>query len=215
MALDVPAEQHRSMGFYQEQLLPRFQDVVMRRKPNRPVRARVCEGLRGTVLEVGFGTGLNARYYPTEVTKVVAIEPSPVCMRIAEPRIAEASVAVEYGGLTGEQLDVPSAAFDSVLSTWTLCTIPNLDAALAEIRRALRPGGSFHFVEHGHAPDEKVVRWQERLEPINKRLAGGCHLTRRIADEIERAGFTIEKLDTYYFDGEPKPMGYTYEGRAT
>jgi len=202
------------MGFYQEQVLPRFQDKVMARTPNRAVRARVCEGLHGAVVEVGFGTGLNAPYYPAAVSKVVAIEPSHVCMRIAEPRIAETSVPVEYGGLTGERLDLPSAEFDAVLSTWTLCTIPRLEGVLAEMRRVLKPGGSFHFVEHCHAPDEKVVRWQQRLEPLNKRVAGGCHLTRRIAAEIERAGFEIEKLDTYYFKGEPKPMGYTYEGRA-
>src|SRR2546421_7296233 len=134
------------MGFYLEQLLPRFQDKVMARKPNRAVRARVCEGLHGAVLEVGFGTGLNAPYYPNEVTKVVAIEPSRVCMRIAEPRIAATSVPVENGGLTGERLDLPSAAFDAVLSTWTLCTIPDMEAALAEMRRVVKPGGSFHFV---------------------------------------------------------------------
>ena len=202
------------VGFYQERLLPRFQDKVMARKPNRAIRARVCQELRGEVVEIGFGTGLNTPYYPAQVSKVVAIEPSMVCMRIAEPRIAETAVPVEFGGLTGEHLDLPSAEFDAVLSTWTLCTIPNLQAALAEMRRVLKPGGSLHFVEHGHAPDAKVARWQERLEPINKRLAGGCHLTRRISDELERAGFAVEKIDTYYFKGEPKPMGYTYEGRA-
>jgi ubiquinone/menaquinone biosynthesis C-methylase UbiE len=208
-------EQHRAMGLYREQILPRFQNVVMGRKPNRAIRSRVCEGLHGVVVEVGFGTGLNAGYYPPEVTRIVAIEPSRVCMRIAEPRIAKAATPVEYGGLTGERLDLPSAEFDAVLSTWTLCTIPNMDAALAEMRRVLKPGGSFHFVEHGHAPDEKVARWQERLEPMNKRLAGGCHLTRHISEDIERAGFTLDKIETYYFKGEPKPMGYTYEGRAT
>lgn len=202
------------MGFYQEQILPRFQDKVMGGKRNRPVRARVCEGLRGAVVEVGFGTGLNTWYYPPEVTKVVAIEPSQVCMRIAESRIARTSVPVENGGLTGEHLDLPSSEFDAVLSTWTLCTIPNLDAALAEMRRVLKPGGTLHFVEHGHAPDAKVARLQERLEPLNKRLAGGCHLTRDIRALISRAGFDIDTIDTYYFKGDPKPMGYTYEGRA-
>src|SRR5438132_1087472 len=167
----------------------------MARELSRAVRARVCEGLEGSVVEIGFGTGLNARYYPSAVTKVVAIEPSHVCMRIAEPRIAKSSAPVEYGGLTGEALDLPSEVFDTVLSTWTLCTIPNMDAALAEIRRVLKPGGSFHFVEHGHAPDEKVARMQKRLEPMNKRLAGGCHLTRHISEDIERAGFNIANLD--------------------
>jgi ubiquinone/menaquinone biosynthesis C-methylase UbiE len=202
------------MGFYAEQILPRFQDKVMARKPNRAVRERVCEGLHGRVVEIGFGTGLNTRYYPSGVSKVVAIEPSEVCMRIAEPRIAKTPVRVENGGLTGERLDLPDDTFDTALSTWTLCTIPNLDAALAEIRRVLKPGGTFSFVEHGHAPDENVVRWQQRIEPVWKPLAGGCHLTRQIAEDIERAGFDIQKLDTYYFEGEPKPMGYTYEGCA-
>jgi SAM-dependent methyltransferase len=140
------------MGLYGEQLLPRFQDKVMARKPNREVRSRVCEGLAGAVVEVGFGTGLNARYYPSEVTKLVAIEPSRVCMRIAEPRIATSSVPIEYGGLTGEHLDLPSGEFEAVLSTWTLCTIPNLEAALGEMRRVLKPGGVLHFVEHGTRP---------------------------------------------------------------
>lgn len=203
------------MGVYRDQVLPRFQDKVMGRKPNREVRERVCAGLSGEVLEIGFGTGLNVWYYPAEVTKIVAIEPSKVCMRIAEPRLAKTQAAVEYGGLTGERLDLPSGEFDSALSTWTLCTIPNLDAALAEIRRVLKPGGTFHFVEHGHAPDEHVTQWQRRLEPINKRLAGGCHLTRKIPDAIEQAGFEVEGMRSYYFKGDPKPMGYTYEGRAT
>ena len=202
------------MSFYRDQVLPRFQDKVMDRKPTREVRARICAGLAGDVVEVGFGTGLNARYYPTEMTKVFAIEPSQVCMRLAEPRIARSAVPVESAGLNGEHLDLPSERFDAVLSTWTLCTIPDLDAALAELRRVLKPGGSFHFVEHGHAPDPKIARWQERIEPLNKRLAGGCHLTRRISNHIEQAGFEIEHLDTYYFKGEPKIFGSTFEGRA-
>jgi ubiquinone/menaquinone biosynthesis C-methylase UbiE len=202
------------MAIYQDHVLPRFQDLVMRRKGTHPARARVCEGLRGDVVEIGFGTGLNAPFYPDGVTKVSAVEPSTVCMRIAEPRINSTPVRVELAGLTGERLDLPSESFDGVLSTWTLCTIPDLATALEEIRRVLKPDGAFHFVEHGHAPDERVAEWQRRLEPLNKRLAGGCHLTRRISASIEEAGFTIDQLDTYYFKGEPKPFGYTYEGRA-
>jgi ubiquinone/menaquinone biosynthesis C-methylase UbiE len=171
--------------------------------------------MTGAVVEVGFGTALNARYYPPEVARVVAVEPSEVCMRIAAPRIAALAVPVEYGGLTSERLDLESEAFDTALSTWTLCSIPNLQVALAELRRVLRPGGRFHFVEHGHAPDDGVARWQGRLEPLQKRVFGGCHLTRRIGEEIEDAGFVIDELETYYFPGEPRPTAYTYEGRAT
>jgi len=203
------------MGLYTERVLPRFQDKVMGRRPNQEVRRRVCTGLAGEVVEVGFGTGLNTPYYPPEVTRVLAVEPSALCIRLAEPRIAQSPVPVEMAGLTGERLDLPSESFDAVLSTWTLCTIPNLSAALAEMYRVLKPGGSLHFVEHGHAPDPSVARWQERIEPINKALAGGCHLTRRIAADIEAAGFAVNGLDTYYFKGEPRVFGYTFEGRAS
>src|SRR3954466_9129064 len=203
------------MGIYRDQLLPRFQDKLMDRKATHKVRARVCSGLAGEVVEVGFGTGLNASHYPAQVSRLVAIEPSALCMRLAQPRIAASAAAVELGGLTGEKLDPPSEQFDAVLATWTLGTIPYLAGALAELRRVLKPGGAFLFVEHGHAPDASVARWQARFERINKRLAGGCHLTRRIPEAVEEAGFAIEALDSYYFEAEPKPFGYTFEGRAT
>jgi ubiquinone/menaquinone biosynthesis C-methylase UbiE len=202
------------MGIYGERILPRIQDKVMKRKGMSEVRRRVCSGLSGDVVEVGFGTGLNVPYYPSEVRKVFAVEPSRVCMQLAQERISRSSVPVELAGLTGEHLDLPSESFDSVLSTWTLCTIPNLEAALKEIHRVLKSGGTFHFVEHGHAPDTKTARWQRRIEPFNKKIAGGCHLTRRVPESLERAGFQIEHLETYYFEGEPKPFGYTFEGRA-
>jgi ubiquinone/menaquinone biosynthesis C-methylase UbiE len=136
-------------------------------------------------------------------------------MRIAEPRIARSSTQVELAGLTGERLDLPSSAFDAVLSTWTLCTIPDLNAALEEMRRVLKPGGALHFVEHGNAPDPNIATWQRRIEPLNKKLAGGCHLTRMIPEMIKQAGFDVVQLDSYYFQGEPKPFGYTFEGRAS
>ena len=202
------------MTFYGNQLLPRLQDKAMDRKPIRALRARVCAGLRGEVVEVGFGTGLNAPHYPPALAKVWAIEPSALCMRIAQPRIAQSSTAVELAGLDGRHIDLPSASLDAALSTWTLCTIPDLATALTELRRLLKPGGSFHFVEHGHAPDANVAGWQRRLEPLTKRLAGGCHLTRRIPETIERAGFVIEQLHSYYVEGEPQVFAYTFEGRA-
>ncbi len=203
------------MGLYREQILPRVQDKVMSVARMRDVRARVCAGLKGHVVDIGFGTGLNATYYPGEVTKVYAVEPSRVCMRIARPRIEQAAVPVDAAGLTGERLDLPSGAFDAVLSTWTLCTIPDVQSALAELRRVLKPGGTLHFVEHGHAPDPAVARWQHRIEPVWKPIAGGCHLTRRIDELIEGAGLAVESMDRYFMDGEPKSFGYTFEGRAT
>jgi ubiquinone/menaquinone biosynthesis C-methylase UbiE len=202
------------MGVYRNQVLPRIQNKVMDTKVTRAARERVCEGLHGGVVEIGFGTGLNARYYPSEVSKVLAVEPSKVCMRLAEPRLAESSTPVELAGLTGEHLDLPSEAFDTVLSTWTLCTIPDVDAALSELRRVLKPGGMFHFVEHGHSPDAGVARWQRRIEPVSKHIFGGCHITRKIPESIQQAGFVMEQLDTYYAKGDPKPFGYTFEGRA-
>jgi ubiquinone/menaquinone biosynthesis C-methylase UbiE len=202
------------MGYYSDNVLPRILNKAMDAKIQRAARARVCEGLHGEVVEIGFGSGLNLAYYPAEVTRVVAVEPSSVSMQLARPRLATSTASVELGGLDGQHLDLPSEQFDAVLSTWTLCTIPDLTAALAEVRRVLKPGGEFHFVEHGHAPDASVVRWQERLEPLNMRVVGGCHLTRTIADDITRSGFDIEQLDTYYTKGVPKPWGYTYEGRA-
>ncbi len=202
------------MGFYQDRILPRFQDRAMARKSTQEPRARACAGLSGDVVEVGFGTGLNALHYPPEVVRVFAVEPSAACMRLAEPRIAKSSARIELAGGNGEHLDLPSDQFDGVLSTWTLCTIPDVAAALGEMRRVLKAGGALHFIEHGHAPDPKVARWQVRLEPINRRLAGGCHLTRDIPQMISDAGFAIEHLDTYYFEGEPKAFGYTFEGRA-
>jgi ubiquinone/menaquinone biosynthesis C-methylase UbiE len=202
------------MAFYREHVLPRIQNKVMDNEKMHETRERVCHGLHGEIVEIGFGTGLNASHYPDAVTTILAIEPSDRCMHLAEPRLVGLSATVERAGLDGERLDLPSAQYDAVLSTWTLCTIPDLDAALAEIRRVLKPGGSLHFVEHGHSPDDKVARWQARLEPLNKRLLGGCHLTRRISDSIQQAGFTVEQLDTYYAKGDPKPFGYTYEGRA-
>jgi SAM-dependent methyltransferase len=203
-----------TVGFYGAQVLPRILNKAMDTKIERVARERVCEGLYGEVVEIGFGSGLNVAYYPPEVTRIFAVEPSKVAMHLAEPRIAKSSTPVEMAGLDGQRLDLPSDTFDAVLSTWTLCTIPDLAAALGEVRRVLKPGGTFHFVEHGHAPDAKVARRQERIEPFYKPFLGGCHLTRRIADDIEQAGFDIKQLDTHYVKGIPKIFGYMFEGRA-
>jgi SAM-dependent methyltransferase len=202
------------MGFYSDRVVPRLINVACGAKLTEPLRARVCEGLRGEVVEIGFGSGLNVPHYPGTVTGVTAVEPSDVAWRLATDRLAKASRPVLRAGLDGQALPFEDQSFDSALSTWTLCTIPDVVAALGEIRRVLKPGGSFHFVEHGLAPDEPVRRWQRRLEPMQRRLAGGCHLTRPIADLITTAGFTIADLDVFYEDGAPKFLGALTLGTA-
>ena len=161
------------MGVYRDLLLPRMQNKVMDRKDLREVRSRVCSALSGDVVEVGFGTGLNAPHYPDGIQRIAAVEPSALCLRIAQPRITATSVKVELAGLTGEKLDLPSGEFDAALSTWTLCTIPDVDAALAEIRRVLKPSGTFHFVEHGRGPDPLAVAGRTGLEARGRWLP--CH----------------------------------------
>ena len=202
------------MGIYTKRVLPRLINLACGAESARPNRARVCAELVGEVIEIGFGTGHNVPFYPAAVTRVAAVEPADLAWKLAAERVAQSNVAVERSGLDGQALPFPDDTFDSALSTWTMCTIPDLEAALLEIRRVLRPGGTLHFLEHGYAPDESVVRWQRRLEPMNKRVFGGCHLTRKISERIEQAGFVMGQVDNYYAKGEPKPFGYTFEGRA-
>src|SRR5580693_10020368 len=179
------------MGLYKGQVLPRVLNVACGTKMVEPLRRRVCEGLAGDVVEIGFGSGLNIPFYPAAVTRVAAVEPSDLGWQLAGLRLKAASVPVQRSGLDGQSLPFEDDSYDAALSTWTLCTIPNAAAALREVRRVLKPGGTLHFLEHGLAPDEDVRRWQYRLEPMQKRVAGGCHLTRRVADMLTTAGFTI------------------------
>ncbi|HVE64911.1 MAG TPA: class I SAM-dependent methyltransferase [Mycobacteriales bacterium] len=202
------------MGPWSTYVVPRLADFFLGMKGPTEARERVCTGLAGDVVEVGFGSGRNTAHYPAAVTGVWAVEPSEVARRLAARRLREASTPVTWAGLDGQRLDLPDDRFDAALSTWTLCTIPDVEAALSELRRVLKPGGVFHFVEHGRSPDASVHRWQQRLQPINGRLAGGCRLERPIADLVTGAGFELESLTTSYAKGDPKPFGYTYEGRA-
>jgi ubiquinone/menaquinone biosynthesis C-methylase UbiE len=201
------------MGFYSDQILPRATDVIMAAKQLGPIRARVAAGLDGEVLEVGFGSGLNIAYYPPAVHRVRAVDPATLGRKLAAKRLATCPVSVEFAGLDGQHLPVDSQSVDHVLATWTLCTIPQPERALAEIYRVLRPGGRFHFAEHGRSPDPKVARWQDRLTPIQRRLAGGCHLNRPMQALIESSGLELAKIANYRLQG-PKAFGYMYEGIA-
>jgi len=202
------------MGFYDDQVLPRFINLVCSSKTVRELRERACAGLGGRVVELGFGSGLNIPHYPAEVTSVAAIEPADTGWKLAGKRIADASVPIERNGLDGQKLPLSDHSCDAALSTYTLCTIPDVTAALAEVRRVLKSGGAFHFLEHGLAPDEPVRRRQHRLDPLQQKLFGGCHLTRPIAALVAEAGFTITDLDTFYEKGAPKIWGAATLGVA-
>jgi len=201
------------MGFYNDQVLPRFTDVALG-KPMEATRARVVGDLNGEVLEIGFGSGRNLPHVPASVTRFLAVEPAMVGRKLAAKRIAATHVPVEFIGLDGQDVPLPDESVDHVLVTWTLCTIPDVDRALGEARRVLRPGGTLHFIEHGRSRRASVARWQDRLTPVWGKLFGGCHLNRPIDEIIAAAGLTIDQLDTYTMGG-PELVGFAYEGTAS
>lgn len=202
------------MGWWRDQVVPRVADRALDTDELDRLRARACAGLSGDVLEVGFGSGLNARHYPPAVRVVLAVEPSDVAWRMAQRRLATAPVRVVRTGLDGQRLDIPDESVDAALSTFTMCTIADLDQALRELTRVLRPGGRLHFVEHGRSDEPHVARWQDRLQPLHGRLAGGCHIDRPIATHLERSALQVGRLETSYGQG-PRPFGFRYVGTAT
>jgi SAM-dependent methyltransferase len=203
------------MGWWVDHVVPRVVDVSLSQPAILELRREVCAGLAGRLVEVGFGSGLNLAALPSTVTSVDAVEPSDVAWARSADRRASSPVPVRRTGLVGEDLDAEDATYDAALVTFSLCTIPDPARALSELHRVLPPGGALHFIEHGLAPDEGVRRWQRRLEPVQRRVSGGCHLTRDPEALVRDAGFTVTEVShTYLAPGPGKPFAYLSWGRA-
>lgn len=199
------------MGLYDRYILPHLLNLAMRNGQLAPYRQRVIAGASGRVLEIGVGSGLNLPFYTAHATEIIGLDPHPKLIGMASRQAS--SVCAEILGGSAESIPLDNASIDTVVTTWTLCTIPDVMAALREMRRVLKPGGQLLFVEHGLAPEEGVRRWQHRLTPLWKGLAGGCHLDRPIAELVENTGFEISHMETGYMPG-PRPMTFMYEGSA-
>lgn len=201
------------MSFYENHLLPHVINFAMRNRQLLRYRRRVASAAIGRVLEIGIGSGLNLPFYQARVSEIVGLEPAPRLLAMAQRTANTCTVPVTLIEGSAESIPLDAHSIDTVVTTWTLCTIPHAIAALQEMRRVLRSDGQLLFVEHGRSPDQNVRKWQDRLTPAWKCVGGGCHLNRPIQELIESAGFSIEQLETGYMKG-PKPMTFMYEGRA-
>lgn len=201
------------MGFYNDVVLPRLCDLAMRNKRFAPYRDRVVGAAEGRALEVGAGSGLNLPFYWPGAQEILALEPAPKLVAMARRAPNAAGIPISFLEASAEAIPLDNRSIDTVVTTWTLCTIPNAASALAEMRRVLKPGGRLLFVEHGLAPDEGVRRWQNRITPLWRRISGGCHVNRPIKTMVETAGFRIDRIETGYIPGL-KPMSFIYEGSA-
>jgi ubiquinone/menaquinone biosynthesis C-methylase UbiE len=201
------------MGFYNNVILPRLCHLVMRNRSLVPYRERVIASAEGRVLEIGIGSGLNLPFYGPHVREIVGLEPAPRLIAMARQVAERIPMPVTFMEESAAAIPLDDNAVDTVVMTWTLCTIPQADRALSEMRRVLKPNGRLLFVEHGLAPDDGVRRWQDWLTSAWKRISGGCHLNRPIQSMIESAGFRFDRLQTAYMPG-PKPMSFIYEGSA-
>ncbi len=201
------------MSLYQRYVLSHLLHLAMRQEALLPFRHRVIGAAEGRVLEIGIGSGLNLPLYGPLVRAVIGLEPSLELLRMARDRAVTAQVAVELLEASAEAVPLDTASIDTVVTTWTLCTIPDAHRALTELRRVLKPGGTLLFVEHGRAPEPDVARWQDRLDPLWRRIAGGCHLNRKIDDLISGSGFRIDALTNARLRG-PRTHTFLYEGRA-
>jgi ubiquinone/menaquinone biosynthesis C-methylase UbiE len=201
------------MGFYSDIILPRLCDLAMRNKQLVPFRERVIGAAQGRVLEIGVGSGMNLPFYRPPVREVLALEPAARLVTMARSASRATGVPVNFLEASAEAIPLDQHSVDTIVTTWTLCSIPQAATALAEMRRVLRPAGKLLFVEHGMAPDERVRWWQDRLTPVWRHFSGGCHLNRPIRSMIEGAGFRIDRIETGNIPG-PKPMTFMYEGSA-
>lgn len=204
------ASASKAMGFYNDRVVPRLVNLAMRNRQLAPYRERIVGNAKGRVLEIGIGSGVNLPLY-TDATQIVGIEPHPRLLKMAAEKGGRTLSELIEG--SAESIPLEDSSIDTVVTTWTLCSIPDVATALAEMRRVLKPDGQLLFVEHGLAPDEGVRKWQNRLTPVWKKIAGGCHLNRPVRTLIENSGFQISRLDTGYMPG-PKPMTFMYEGAA-
>ena len=202
------------MNFYERWVLPRLIDLAMKHREATRQRQGLLPAARGRVLEIGIGSGLNLPFYGSEVVSVVGVDPSEALLALARGRLQDAPFAVELLARSAEALPFEAGRFDSAVTTWTLCSVPDARSALAELRRVLKPGGELLFVEHGRAEAPGVVAWQDRLNGLWGRLAGGCNINRPIAAMIRDAGFRIEDLETGHLVEGPKLVTYLYRGRA-
>lgn len=203
------------MGLYEKHILPRFINCACSTKPMMKQREKVVPRAAGTVLEIGIGTGLNLPYYdPAKVNKVIGLDPSEKSWELAAERASQLDFEVEFIGLPGEQIPLDDDTVDTVLVTYSLCTIPDPVAALQGMARVLRPGGNLIFCEHGVAPDPSVVKWQGRVNSIWSKVAGGCNLNRDIPALLQQGGFAIDSMETQYLPGTPRIAGFNYWGGA-
>jgi ubiquinone/menaquinone biosynthesis C-methylase UbiE len=202
-----------AMSLYQDRILPYLVHVSMRQATFAAYRRRVVPSAKGCVLEIGVGSGLNLPFYAENATRVIGLDPSPRLLSMAHQAAGAIARPIELLEGTAEAIPLDTDSVDTVVTTWTLCSIPDIARALAEVRRVLRPEGRLLFVEHGRSPDSSVRRWQDRLTPCWKHIGGGCHLNRAIGRLIEESGFRIEWMNNGYMPG-PKAMTFMYEGSA-
>jgi ubiquinone/menaquinone biosynthesis C-methylase UbiE len=202
------------MGLYSRYLFPRLMDSMLSSAEIQNLRKSVLADVQGEVFEIGFGTGLNLPHYPSNVTGITTVDPNAGAKRLAERRIAKSSIPVAHRVLSGERLPFEDESFDSVVSTFTLCSIPKVDQAVHELRRILKPQGRFYFLEHGLSEDPGIQWWQHKLTPLNRRIGDGCHLDRNAGAIIQNNGFRIEHLENFYLTKAPRFSGYIYRGTA-